>query len=312
MMNVDMQADIDMKPECVVSSGCGNPVKSEEETDDEDNMYKAATDRASSHENHLPINIKQEVVKVEVKGEEDDSTDDERSPECVISSSGYDPVKSEETYNEEPGEDTNTSNEQHLPIKVKAEVKTEDESTDDENGNETKETVELSSQSNVSSQESMDIQHTRNKRHPAQSNVSSQESMDIKHTRRKKRSRSKRKEEVEGEESNGGSVKKVARIECSVEGCKLKAADSGTCKTKHGGYNHCKQEGCTKAAQKGGVCIRHGAVQKTCSRDSCTNIAVKGGVCVRHGAKVKTCKYEGCTNGVIKGGVCVRSQDMQL
>ena len=74
-----------------------------------------------------PSNIKEENVKV--KAEEDEaSTDDEYTPEGLVSwLIGYDPVKSEETDDEELGEDTNTSNEQHLPIKVKAEVKTEDD-----------------------------------------------------------------------------------------------------------------------------------------------------------------------------------------
>ena len=52
-----------MKPECVLSSGY-DPIKSEE-TDDEDICND--TDRSSSHKNHLlPINIKEEAVKVEV------------------------------------------------------------------------------------------------------------------------------------------------------------------------------------------------------------------------------------------------------
>ena len=136
--SIDRHKAMDIKPESIISSGY-DPVKSEEETDDED-MHKA-TDRSSSHENHLlPINVKQEV-EAEIKTE-DDSTDDERSPEIVVSSStGYNPVKSEETDNEELGEDTNTSNEQHLPIKVKPKVKTEEDDvgTDDEYSSEEKE-----------------------------------------------------------------------------------------------------------------------------------------------------------------------------
>ena len=103
------ESDNNIKPESVISSEY-DPVKSEE-TDDED-MCNETTDRSSSHENLLPINIKEEAVKVEVKAEDDDIiTDDERSPEYVVSSSsGYDPVKSEET-DDEDNNDTNTSNE---------------------------------------------------------------------------------------------------------------------------------------------------------------------------------------------------------
>jgi len=90
----------------------------------------------------------------------------------------------------------------------------------------------------------------------------------------------KRKREVE--ESNGIE-------QCSIEGCNRKAADSGTCKTKHKGYNLCRHDGCTNRSKKGGVCIRHGAKVKTCSHEGCTKLAQKGGVCVKHGAEVKTC-----------------------
>ena len=270
-----MQVDNNIEPECVVSSGY-DPVKSEEETDDED-MYNA-TNRSSSHENHLlPINIKEEVIKVEVKTEDEASTDDARSPEYVVSSSGYDPVKSEETDNEEElgTEDTNTSNQQHLPIKVKSEVKTEDVSTDDECGGEEKEPVRPRT-----STRSLANSTTQPK--------------------------GKRKREEVGESNE--SVKKVARIECSVEGCARKAAGNGRCRREHGGFDLCSQEGCTKKVQKGGVCVRHGAVvkSKTCAQEGCTNLANRGGVCVKHGAVVKTCKHEGCKNFVQKGGVCVK------
>jgi len=151
------EADVNTKPECVISSGY-DPIKSEAETDDED-MYKD-TNTSNSHENHLPINnIKEEAVKAEVKTEDDVSTDDEQyKPENVVSSSGYDPLKSEETDDEDTSEDTNnnTSNEQTLPIKVKAEVKTEDDvSTDDECGNKVKESVQSLTQSNVSTKKSV-------------------------------------------------------------------------------------------------------------------------------------------------------------
>jgi len=292
-----MQADINIKPECVVSSGY-DPVKSEE-TDDEDTY--TTTDRSSSHENHLPINKNEEAVKLEVKTEDDVSTDDERSPEYV-SSSRYDLVKSEETDNEELDEDTNTLNEQHLSIKVKAQIKTEDVSTDDECGGEKKE--------------------------PGRPRTSTRSLANS-----TTQPNSKRNREVE---ESSESVKKVARIECSVEGCAYKALDSGKC-SRHGGYNHCSQDGCTKQVQKGGVCKGHkefaifkgphvicsveGCNRKAtgngrcrtehggydlCSQDGCTNQAVRGGVCIRHGAKVKTCKHEGCTNRVKSKGVCVK------
>jgi len=298
-----------MKPESVVSSGY-DPVKSEE-TDDED-MCKDNT--SSSHEN---INIKQEAVKVEVKTEDDVSTDDERSPEYVLSSSsGCVPVKSEETDNEELGDDTNnTSNNEHRyqhSIKVKAEVKIEDDvRTDDECSSGIKEPVKLPTQPNVSSNQK---DFTKKRRHC-----------------------SKRKRE-EVEESNG-SAKKTARVECSVEGCTRKAADSGTCRKKHKGYNYCNHEGCIKEARKGGVCNRHkefaivkkddrvcsveGCTRKAagngrckkdhggynvCSQDGCTKAAQKEGVCIMHGAVVKrrNCSYKGCTNQVRKGGVCTK------
>jgi len=247
------------------------------------------TNTSKSHQvNHsLPINIK-EKIKVKMKaGEDEASTDDEYTPEGLVSwLIEYDPVKSEETDDEDTTEDlTNSSNKQRLPINVKAEVKTEDDiSTDDENSNEMKDPVDP----------------------PAQSNSSIEEDESSQHTRKKKRSRSKRKRE-EVEESNR-FVQKTARIECSVEGCTGKAADSGTCMKKHKGYKHCSQEGCTNRAKKGGVCIKHGAVvkNKICSHDGCKNKAVQGEVCMRHGAKRKTCKEEGCTNQVVNRGVCIR------
>jgi len=258
-----------------------DPIKSEE-TDDED----CKDTNTTNSQNLLPIiNIKEES---KVKAEEDEaSTDDELSPEGLVSwIIGYDPVKSEETDEEELGEDIDTSksNEQHLLIKVKAEVKTEDDvSTDDECNSENKPV-----------------------KTPAQPN-SIQEDESTQHMRKKKRSRSKRKRE-EVEESNR-SVQKTARMECSVDGCTRKAADSGTCKKKHKGYNYCRQDGCTKRVQKEGVCIKHGAKVKTCSYDGCTSNAQKGGVCKSHGAVVKrkTCSHEGCTNKARgKEGVCIK------
>ena len=138
-----------------------------------------------------------------MKSEDDISTDDENSPKYVISSS-YDPVKREETDDEDMEEDT-TLNEQHSPIKVKAEVKTEDESTDDEHSSEKKEPI-------------------RRRKSPrllatAQPNASTQDNL-----RTKKKSRHCNKRKREAEESNG-SIQKIAHRTCSVEGCTRKAAD---------------------------------------------------------------------------------------
>ena len=178
------------------------------------------TNTTNSHQNHSPINInKQEAVKAKVKIEEDDiSTDDERSSEYVPSSSGYDPVKSEETDDEELSEDNNISNEQHLPIKEECE-KTEDVSTDDEHGSEMKEPSKPPARNKAPVQEkTTDIQPTKKRRYS-----------------------SKRKRIAE--ESNE-SIQKSARIKCSVEGCKRKVLDSGKC-WKHKGYKYCNHDGCT-------------------------------------------------------------------
>ena len=277
---------------------------------------KEKNDEDRSIENHsLPINTKEEVVKAGVKIEDDISTDDEQhSPECVVSSSAeYDPIKSEETDNEDlADEDTNTSNDQYYPP-------TGDSSSEE------KETEQL--QKSIQSL-------ANNTTRPRASTV--QESVDIQCIS-KKRKREK-------EESNG-SVEKTARIECSIEGCNRKAADSGKCRKKHNGYNYCSQEGCTKAVQKGGVCRSHkefameivkkvdyvtcsveGCTRKAagngrcraehngyglCSQDGCTKAAQKGGVCVKHGAKIftstRTCSQYGCTNKARgKEGVCVK------
>jgi len=100
---------------------------------------------------------------------------------------------------------------------------------------------------------------------------------------------------------------KTISDELSVEGCTGKAADSGTCKYKHGGYDHCKHEGCTNQVINKGVCVKHGAAVKTCKHEGCTNKARgKEGVCAKHGAVLKTCSHEGCTNIVINKGVCVK------
>lgn len=272
----ESKVDVNIKPEYIVSSSSlYDPIKSEVETDDEEE-----SDKDINTSNSQPIkHIKEEGVKVEVKNEDDDvSTDDERSPEYAISSSsGYDPIKSEETDDEELGDkDTNTSNE-HIPIEVvkadddmgtvdnnnseEYETKIEDDSTDDEHDNEQKEPVKP----------------------PAQSNTSIQGNTDIQLTTKKRRYKSKRKRELE---EIHGTVK-TSRIECSVEGCTGKTLDSGTC-WKHKGYNYCNEEGCTNWKVNGGVCKRHGAKRKTCKHEGCTNQALKGGVCMRHEAKVKT------------------------
>ena len=266
----------DIKPECVISSGY-DPVKSEE-TDNEDTT-------SNLHENHLPINIKEKVVKAEIKTEDDVSTDDEQYKlENVISSSGYDPVKSEETDDDELGEDinTNTSNEQHLPIKEEyEEVKTEDDvSTDDEYSSEVERT-----------KKTMEVTLLIGK--PYHNSI---------YNEKKKRRCSKRKRDIK---EKNGYVQKTVRIECSVEGCTRKAADSGKCKTKHGGRYLCKHERCTTKVQKGGVCIQHGAkrVRKICKHEECTNYSQKEGVCVRHGG-YKTCSHQGCSNQAVRKGVC--------
>ena len=38
------------------------------------------------------------------------------------------------------------------------------------------------------------------------------------------------------------TVPKTDRVECSVEGCNRKAAESGTCFKKHRGYKYCTHE----------------------------------------------------------------------
>ena len=133
MADVDKRkVKFNMEPEYVVSSSSVyDPVKSEETDDEEESRKDIDTSKKS-----ININVKEEA---KVKTEDDDvSTDDEHSPEYVISSSSsaYDPVKGEETDDEELGtEDTNTSNElQHLHFKVKAEVKTEDDVSTDDDG----------------------------------------------------------------------------------------------------------------------------------------------------------------------------------
>jgi len=268
------EADAYIKPECVISSEY-DPIKSEE-TDDED-MYIDDTNTSNLHENHLPINIKEEAVKAEIKTEDDVSTDDEQyNPENVISSAGYDPIKSEETDNEDTEEDTNiTSNEQSINIKVKAEVKTEDVvSTDDDCG-------------------SSEEKETKRPRKSTRSLASSTTQPKGKRKREEKECR---------------SVQKTVHRICSVEGCDRKAAGNGRCRKIHGGRNYCSQDGCTNKAQKGGVCMKHGAVVKTCNHDGCTNKVQKGGLCVKHGAKrlIKTCSHKGCTNQVQSRGVCIK------
>ena len=99
------------------------------------------------------------------------------------------------------------------------------------------------------------------------------------------------------------SIQKATRIECSVEGCTGKAADSGTCMKKHKGYNLYSHEVCTNKFVKGGV-YRHGAKRKvmTCSHRGCTNQVVQGGVCnKRHDAVKqvrKPCSHERCSNQI--------------
>jgi len=243
----------------------------------------------TSNVQQQPINVKQEAVKVEVKTEDDVSTDDERSsPEDVVSSSsGCDSVKSEETDDEVLGEDTNNrSNEQHLPT---------GDSTNDEYGSEIKATEQQQK-----STQSLANYTTR----PRASTV--QESMNIQCiTKKRKR---------EAVDESDGSVQKAARIECSVEGCTYKAADSGTCKAKHKGYNHCSQVGCIKQAKKGGVCKRHKefakkkAARKLCSVAGCKRTAADSGKCSKHNG-YNLCSQDGCTKQAKKGGVCKRHKE---
>lgn len=98
--------------------------KEKGEKEDEKKSSITKDNRSSSHDNLLPINIKIKEEYDKVKAE-DDSTDDERSPEYITSSSsGYDPVKSEETDDE----DTDKSN-SHENINIKEEAaKTEEDS----------------------------------------------------------------------------------------------------------------------------------------------------------------------------------------
>ena len=295
-MTLDLSDDEEIGEFIYRTSHTAKLLREKKEKEDEEGMSKA-TDR--SIENHLlAINTK-EAVKAEVKTEDDAdiSTDDEQyTPEYVVSSSaGYDPIKSEETDDEELGDkDTNTSKEQQQHLPIKDEMKNTDDSTNDERGNEINEPETRRKSLRLLSNPS---RTTRTNAH---------ESIDIQHTTKKRNHCSKRKRIVE--ESNR-SVQTTARIECSVEGCTGTAADSGTCMHKHKGYNHCKEEGCTNRIVNRGVCIKHGAVKKvrkTCKHEGCTNYSLKGGVCMKHGAKVKTCTHEGCTNRVVKGGVCYR------
>ena len=326
-----------MKPECAISSGY-DPIKSEDTDDEAGDLCRKDTNTSKP----LPINnIKEEeVVKAEVKTEEDVSTDDERSPECIVSSSGYDPVKSEETDDEvsikeeydevkvKEEDDISTDDEQYSPEYVVSSssiydaVKSEetdneelDDTTDRSNEHGHENLLSINIKAKVKTEDdstdegecgSERKEPERRRRSPRLLANSTQEDINIQCTKKRRRRCSKRKREVK--ESNE-SVQKPAYTECSVEGCSGKAADSGMCGAKHKGYNHCKHEGCTNKRAQGGLCTRHGAkryTKKTCSHEGCTNQVQKGGVCHRHGAEVKTCIHEGCTNGRVKGGLCIR------
>ena len=229
-----------------------------------------------------------------------------KPPEFVISS-GYDPIKREETDNEDMYNDINTSNVQQsinvLSVKVKEEddISTDDErspeyvssssrydpikseETDDE---ETGRNISISNEQHLpikeeSNDNSTDdgecISSERRQRmsprlltkHTAQPNVSNQD-VSIQSTKKKRRYSGKLKREVE---ESSGSVQKAARVECSVEGCTRKAAGNGRCRAKHGGQyvKTCSYDGCTKAVKNGGVCHRHGAIarKRTCTHDGC-------------------------------------------
>ena len=167
-------------------------------------------------------------VKVELKTEDDGiSTDDELSPECVISSStGYDPVKSEEADDEDTGEDTNIPNEQHLPIKEES-VKTDDVSTDDDNEIEEPERRRKSPRLLSAKPLALFLSHEGCKNYAQKGGVC------IKH---------------------GASWTKRT---CSHEGCTNQAVQGGVC-IKHGAkVKTCSHDGCTNQSRKGGLCIRH-------------------------------------------------------
>jgi len=330
-MALDLSDDEEIGEFIYRTSNTAKLLREKQEKDDDD--MRKSTDR--SIENHLlPINMREEAVKVEVKTEDDVSTDDKCSPEYVISSSsGYDQAKKEETDDEELGEDTNTSNEQHLPIKAKAEVKTEDVSTDDECGGEKKKAGRPRTSTRSLANSTTQPNCKRNREVVESNGSSSQKATRIEcsvegcNGKAADNGRCKTNHGGRNYCSQGGCTnlevkggvcrrhlefaivkEKGPHMTCSVEGCNYKAADSGMCKAKHNGYNHCSRDGCTKAAKKGGVCMRHGAKMKSCKHEGCTNQVQSRGVCVRHGAKrvKKTCNHEGCTNYVQKGGVCIK------
>ena len=329
-MTLDLSDDEEIGEFIYRTSHTAKLLREQQEREDEEENEK----KASIQDNITP------TVKVDVKPEDDASTDDEHSLEYVVSSSsaGYDPVKSEETDNEElwDDKDTNTSNKQNLPIKEESNNSTDDGECSERRRRMSPRTAQPKAASYV--QESVDAQRTRKRRYCSkrkreskeESNGSVQKAARIEcslegctlkaadsgtcwkhkgynHCSQGDCTNRVWKGGVCRSHKEFATFEKAARIECSVEGCTGKAADSGTCKKKHKGYDLCSHEGCTNRVKKGGVCLKHGAVMKTCSHEGCTNRVQKGGLCIRHGAVLKTCSYEGCTNYARgKEGVCIR------
>ena len=334
---------MDIKPECDISSGY-DPIK-HEETDDEGSgdLYRKDTNTS----NVQPINIKEESsIKTEVKTEDDINTDDERSPEYVVSSSGYNPVKSEETDDE----DKCTNTDQGIGFSWAGGVSRGRRSADGNEG-----TTARGATSSVSWDERFQqlVEYKDQNGHcrvPAKKyepnpqlglwvdrqrqlfkkNKLSPEQKErlegigfIWVSRRgpapaQKREdgpagrySSKRKREVE-DESNVSAEKAGHRI-CSVEGCSGKAAENGRCFKKHKGYNYCNQKGCTNKVHKGGVCRRHkefAIVKKVdyviCSVEGCTGKAADSGTCTYKHGGYNLCKHDGCTKAAQTGGVCIK------
>ena len=150
-MALDLSDDEDLGEFIYKTSHTAKLLREKKQKEDEDDMYKDT----NTSNYPQPINIKEEAVKAEVRTEDEASTDDEHGPEYV-SSLGSDPVKSEETDDEE------------------------------------RSSAKPTTQSNASIQKIIDIQHTR-----------------------KRRYRSKRKREEE--ESNGSVQKTAAHMICSVK-----------------------------------------------------------------------------------------------
>lgn len=307
-----------MKPECAISSGY-NPKS--EETDDEGGLCRNYTNASKS--NVQPINIKEEYNKMKVKEEDDISTDDEQhSPEHVLSSSStYNPVKGEETDDEELGDKRTNKSSSHEKLinsdSIKAEVKDYDDiSTDDERSPEYDISSGYDPIKSEETDEELDDKDTDKSNSPinieevddVSAGAASTQESNIQRTKKKKKRKlpnntSERKRRSNG---RGGYV-----YLCNHEGCTSKVINGGVC-IKHGAkVKICEHDGCTTQAIQGGVCIKHGAVKKvkkTCKHEGCTNQSKVGGFCTRHGAtrEKKTCSHEGCSNIAQNRGLCDR------